>query len=142
MPFIDPERRRAYLRNVSPEVKAKRAVYHKAWRERNKERFAAYRKKYRGDRRPAHLTDRYGITTEQYETMLRDQHGACAICERVPDEILRVDHDHVTGRVRALLCRKCNTGIGFLGDSVPTLTKALMYLRLHDARGRDHAASE
>lgn len=142
MPYKNPADRRAQSRRKYAANRAVRSAYHKAWRDKNKAHCAAYRKAYRGDRRPKHLTERYGITSEQYDAMLAEQNGACAICSKVPAEILRVDHDHVTKQVRALLCRKCNTGIGFLGDSVATVTKALMYLRFHDAKGRGRVVNQ
>ena len=141
MPYKNPEDRRAQLRRKYAENPRERCAYHKAWREKNKERLAEYRKQYReGTRGAQGRWLRYGLTPEQFKEMVATQGGACAICRKVPLEILRVDHDHVTGQVRALLCRKCNTGIGFLGDSVQSVTKALMYLRHHAARGRRESA--
>jgi hypothetical protein len=63
--------------------------------------------------------------------MVAAQNGACKVCNEVPTETLRVDHCHVTGRVRGLLCRKCNTGLGMLRDSVAIVASALEYLRCH-----------
>jgi hypothetical protein len=69
------------------------------------------------------LKSLYGITEDDYAQMLVDQKMACAICrnpfERTPD----VDHCHVTGRVRGLLCRACNRGIGWL-ESSPEISEA------------------
>lgn len=137
MPHNTKEKRRACTnRNYAAKREAKLA-YHKTWRERNKEHLTAYWKARRaGLRGPEGRWHRYGLTNAEYTQMVIDQEGACAICDKIPHEVLRVDHDHVTGVVRALLCRKCNTGIGFLGDSVQSVTKALMYLRAHAAKGR------
>ncbi len=73
---------------------------------------------------------RYGITIDEYDTLLRSQNGVCAICSREPvdGQRLAVDHDHKTGKVRGLLCFKCNTGLGHLGDSLDTLKRAVDYL--------------
>ena len=50
-----------------------------------------------------------GVTTEVYERMLASQGGGCAICGNEPKtRRLHVDHDHATGRVRGLLCHRCN----------------------------------
>lgn len=58
---------------------------------------------------------------------LRDaQQGCCAICGRETD--LCADHDHQTGAVRGLLCRSCNVGIGFLGDTLEGVQRAVSYL--------------
>lgn len=84
---------------------------------------------------------RFGLTPDQYISMLDAQGGVCAICEkpersakkggRIKD--LAVDHDHETGAVRGLLCANCNKGIGNLGDSVDILIAAAAYLEA--ARG-------
>lgn len=75
------------------------------------------------------LKSLYGITLDEYNTMLSGQAGLCAICKRPPaKERLVVDHCHASGRVRGLLCRNCNSGIGKLGDSIETLRAAVAYL--------------
>lgn len=57
---------------------------------------------------------RYGITPEQYDTLLRSQNNTCAACQKPPPvgKPLLVDHCHDSGRVRALLCLPCNTALG------------------------------
>lgn len=76
-----------------------------------------------------HLTARYGISQEQYDEMLRRQGGVCAICEQPPiKHRLDVDHDHESGRVRGLLCRDCNLGVGKLKESLEILARAARYL--------------
>lgn len=80
----------------------------------------------------ARLKALYGITKEQYDEMLKSQFNLCAICE-LPFDVKtkpHVDHDHKTGRVRGLLCVKCNTGLGMFEDSQQSLLKAVSYLRL------------
>jgi len=55
------------------------------------------------------LRRKYGITVDDYDRIFRRQNGACAICGRLPGRWrLRVDHDHVSGKVRGLLCAVCN----------------------------------
>ena len=67
-----------------------------------------------------------------YQTMLNAQHGRCAICGvREEDSLggrLRVDHDHVTGDNRGLLCMNCNTALGHFRDSIELMTEAIQYL--------------
>jgi hypothetical protein len=72
---------------------------------------------------------KYGITAEQLESVLVQQGRSCAIC-RKPFEtgFFYVDHDHVTGKVRGALCRKCNMGLGKMCDSVDLLLEAVAYL--------------
>lgn len=70
------------------------------------------------------------FTQEDYDKLLATQNGVCAICIKPPKtRALAVDHDHNTGVVRGLLCGKCNTGLGLLGDTVDSLTIATQYLR-------------
>jgi len=68
----------------------------------------------------------YGMTVEEWETLFSSQKGACGICEKaVP---LCVDHCHETGKIRGLLCRKCNSALGMLDDSICLARKAVLYL--------------
>ena len=79
---------------------------------------------------------KYGITLEDQEQMLREQNNKCAICGK---EIFlfgsskkltaHVDHDHKTGKVRGLLCDKCNRGLGFFRDNEEYLINAASYLK-------------
>lgn len=77
------------------------------------------------------LVRRYGITLAEYDTMLDSQQGRCAICGTTePSNAGRfhVDHNHISGEVRGLLCSSCNMGIGKLQDSPIILRSALKYL--------------
>jgi hypothetical protein len=78
------------------------------------------------------LKQTYGLSTADYNAMLRQQNGACAICRQKSAERLCVDHCHKTRRVRGLLCRKCNTGLGCYGDDPERIAAAIAYLQ---ARG-------
>lgn len=92
----------------------------KNWRTKNPERAKYNRKRS--------LLTKYNMTPEEFTYMVMEQGGVCAICGLVPSA-LYVDHDHTTGAVRGLLCQKCNSGIGFLGDSLEGLEKAINYLK-------------
>jgi uncharacterized CHY-type Zn-finger protein len=72
---------------------------------------------------------RFGITLEGYAIRLENQRGRCAICGRVSERRLSVDHDHKTGKVRGLLCTRCNTGIGCFCDDQKLLNRAIEYLQ-------------
>ncbi len=78
---------------------------------------------------------RYGLTMDAYHAMLQEQSWRCAICgcsflvlPGMKAERPCVDHDHVTGAVRGLLCNQCNATIGMAGDRVDVLAKAIAYL--------------
>jgi hypothetical protein len=74
---------------------------------------------------------KYGLSLEQYQVLLFSQGGACAICKFIPgpgDNRLCVDHDHVTGKVRGLLCDRCNTGMGYFRDCPDFLNGGIKYL--------------
>lgn len=81
------------------------------------------------DRR-SHLKRKYGITPEPYDALLAEQEGGCAICGRPPrsDIALHVDHEHGTGRIRGLLCFRCNNALGDFDDDHDRLAKAVHYL--------------
>lgn len=83
----------------------------------------------------SHLVRNYGITIDDYEDMYNNQSGVCAICGQLETKKyngnivkLTVDHCHDTGKVRGLLCKRCNTALGGFNDSAKILTKALNYL--------------
>jgi Recombination endonuclease VII len=78
--------------------------------------------------RTALLKRRYGISPAEYDALLAKQGGACAICRRRAKGRLCVDHCHVTGMVRGLLCNECNGALGYLKDDQASLVAALAYL--------------
>lgn len=78
------------------------------------------------------LIHKYNITLEEYNKMLFKQDNKCAICERHLNELPKtfdVDHCHTTGKVRGLLCGKCNMGIGYFQDNSLIIEKALTYIK-------------
>ena len=80
----------------------------RAWGKANPEKLKQHRRK-------TLLKTKSGITPEIYKKMFEEQQGCCAICGRHQTEFKRtldVDHDHVTGKVRKLLCIYCNTNVG------------------------------
>jgi hypothetical protein len=94
-----------------------RSLSHKSFLERNRK-----------------LIARYGITQSDYQIMLAEQNFSCAICNsvysgRVGSFYFVVDHCHETGRVRGLLCHRCNISLGRISDSVEWLQAAIYYLQ-------------
>lgn len=72
---------------------------------------------------------KYGITVEQYDAMYQEQNGVCYICgEPEYHRALSIDHNHVTGKVRGLLCSNHNRALGLLNDDPDLLLKAHVYL--------------
>lgn len=84
----------------------------------NRQRYEAQRAtaEYLDRYRDRHLRKAYGIGLDEYRSMLAEQDGRCAICRRPESDFtksLSVDHCHETGRVRSLLCGRCNTHLGW-----------------------------
>lgn len=112
----DPEKVRASRRESARKWRAKRADY--------------TRDVYRAKGWKKHVFRTYGLTDAGYSSLLAQQHGRCRICFSEPDpgQRLHVDHDHDTGEVRALLCRRCNTLLGMARDESYIIESALQYL--------------
>lgn len=88
-----------------------------------------------GVKRNTLYKSRYGITLDDYNDMFAEQSGCCFICGVHQSELkisLCVDHCHVTNKVRGLLCRKCNSALGLLGDDINILKKAVQYLEEYE----------
>lgn len=81
---------------------------------------------------------RFGLTLADFDRLLAMQGGVCAICRQASQagrwRRFAVDHDHTTGEVRGLLCRACNTGLGFFADAVKRLMQAIQYLSASEER--------
>jgi hypothetical protein len=107
-----------------------------------RERYNAYHREYltthKYQKFGRNLERLYGITAAEYNRMVSTQCGACAICGDVPGadpraaakhNLLVVDHDHVTGAVRDLLCGRCNLMLGQSRDDARRLDAGAAYLR-------------
>lgn len=108
----------------------------KKWYIKNKEQRRVISKAYwakpenKEKNRRRWLQRGYGITLETYQALFESQNGLCAICGEKCSikRTLSVDHNHQTGTVRGLLCHKCNTAIGFLGENIGRLQNVIDYL--------------
>jgi len=121
----------------------KAEVYRKDYYAKNKEKYQAYAKAYAKENQEliTHnawvrlLFKKYGLTEAQFHVLLDKQDGKCGICEAGIRGIINryrlahVDHCHSTGKVRGMLCRKCNVGIGMFGDGHEVASKAVEYLQ-------------
>ena len=86
--------------------------------------------------RRSKLKTKYGLTQAQVDEMTLSQGGLCAICKKPPSGTyanakLHIDHSHKTGTIRAMLCSKCNTALGLVGESVEVLHMMIYYLETH-----------
>jgi hypothetical protein len=93
----------------------------------------ASRNRLHGSTRHYHLRRRYGIGGAEVAAMLAQQGGCCPVCLRaLTVKDCHVDHDHVTGKVRGILCFNCNGGLGQFRDNARLLRRAARYLRGHN----------
>ena len=130
----------------------KERVYHQAYRQRPevKERQKEYQQFYqtlpsvkerkrvyqKGYVRTYHLRKQYGLTPEDFESMLSGQNHSCAVCKTTrwgkPGPM--VDHDHKTRAVRGILCFSCNAAAGLLKDSPTRAKKMANYLKARNSK--------
>jgi len=106
--------------------------YMRIWTSKNQEKVQGYIHKPRGreDNLKAYLKHRYGLSIQEYMSLVDEQNGKCAICysEPVIYDRLHVDHDHETGQVRGLLCYHCNVALGHFRDNPQIVQSALDYI--------------
>src|SRR5574341_314869 len=110
----------------------------KRWYETNSERHKAGSRRFR-DKNPEYNKEvsfyyklkRNKLSKKEYKVMLRQQDGVCAICGKANKDgrRLAIDHNHATGKVRGLLCTKCNLNLGIIESF---LKQALEYLDKYD----------
>lgn len=135
----------AYARAAYKRNPAKAKAAHQRWLKthpeygagyylRHKEKVTARNKRWRathpGAHRQATRARKYGLSGEAFAALLSAQGHLCAVCA-VPladDRRTHVDHDHVSGQVRGLLCGPCNQGLGLFADSTVRLQLAISYL--------------
>jgi hypothetical protein len=111
----------------------------KEWDAENKDRRKEYDKNFKTKNpdyfKNKHLESTYGIPIEEYDRMLHNQRGRCAVCGKHAEETHRkrlfVDHSHATGKIRALLCQQCNTALGMVKEDTDILFALVAYLEEH-----------
>ena len=130
-----------YTRNKDKIRKAAKEYYEKN-KEKIKENSRKYyynKCKYDISRTAENRFKKYGITLEEYLSLHKEQQGLCAICGKAESsqiksgkqKSLAVDHCHETGKVRGLLCFKCNSALGKFNDDPDLLRKAIIYIGYH-----------
>ncbi len=122
-------------RNNTPEGKAKKRSYYASPGVKQRQALN-------------HLKSRYGVSPEEYKRKLAEQKGVCAICGNPETTKLRgkvwrlcVDHDHNTGQVRGLLCRDCNTSLGYLQEDTLRIAKMIVYIDKYKTKAKSVTAS-
>lgn len=130
---LNAARRREYRRKNREKIDALK----RRWERENPDRVAAARALRRirdaKTKLAAHLRYHYSLTVDDYLALLTIQGGKCAICGVAQNDHgrwrrLNLDHDHKTGRVRGLLCTKCNSALGYFSDTPGRLRRAADYL--------------
>lgn len=98
------------------------------WREENLETYNAGMRKYNKKHYKRFRMLRYKITPEQYEELKEKQNNLCAICKKPPQKTrpLAIDHNHLTGKVRGLLCYSCNRNMHLI-DNKKLLNDSIVY---------------
>ncbi len=90
------------------------------------------RRRTKLQRREQNIRRKYGLSSDQYQSLLIEQDSKCTICGTKQEDFKRklsVDHDHITGQIRGLLCFKCNSAIGLLNDDPELIKKAYKYIK-------------
>lgn len=127
-----PARKKLYdktYQQLNKEVLAKKAKLRYS-PEKEHERYLKNLDKHKVLGRARGLKRNFGITVADYEQMFSRQKGVCAICEKPETRRrLSVDHCHKTGKIRGLLCNKCNRGLGYFYDDKNLMKKATEYLK-------------
>jgi hypothetical protein len=123
-----------HLKNLEKENKRSREYHathkkedllrNKQYRINNPEKSGKWYRKYQ-------LKIKHGITEDMYIKLYTEQNGRCAICNTHQDDItmpFHIDHDHTTGKIRGLLCNRCNMALGLLKDNSDIFQSAIDYI--------------
>ncbi len=114
-------------------LRAERSKALSKWQKKNPHKISGYVRK-----------NKYGITPAEYAALLAAQLHLCAICEKPESESttpgrrtksLSVDHDHDTGKIRGLICTRCNLLLGYAKNSTTILKSAIAYMEYHEKQG-------
>jgi hypothetical protein len=118
--------REEYLTSYRSTKRERTLSNKRRWKEKNPDKVKS-----------AALMSDYGINLDQYRLMLTLQNNCCAICKVHKDTFtnaLHVDHNHITGKVRGLLCLSCNRALGLLKDNKDLFLSAANYLEVTDGK--------
>lgn len=99
--------------------------------ESRRKNYLKHKEKYKLSMKEYSLKRKFNLSQEDYNNLLQNQNGVCAICKQICTRALAVDHDHSTNKIRGLLCNNCNRGLGHLKDSITILKEATAYLEYY-----------
>lgn len=129
------EKIKEYYENNKESIKQKSKEYYN----KNKKKISKSGKKYRLENKEKikqrdwkYNLKKYNLTENEYYEILNNQNGCCKICKTNQIDLntpLHIDHSHETGKIRGLLCNKCNQGLGLFNDDILLLTESIKYLQ-------------
>lgn len=122
------------LYNIMKKYREKNSEYIK---ESHKQYYLDNKRRCREINRNNACKRKYGISYQQKQEMILAQNHKCLCCgealEKLPSNCIHVDHDHITGKIRGILCRRCNAALGFVGENVKIAFKLYEYVRKYCA---------
>ena len=124
-------------RMLDPKVVARKRETTKKWKEANKEHITRQAREYK-------FNKTYGINVDTYLLMIKEQGNICVLCEKEFESNFKavgkvypcIDHCHITGKVRKLLCTNCNTALGLVRENKKTLFNMIKYIIQHNENRR------
>jgi hypothetical protein len=137
MPYRDADKAREQVLRYRHGHPEKVKEYNKKQYAANRDKQIAKTRKWQADHpelcrlmdRRHHLKTKFGLTLEQHKEMYLSQNGCCALChEPIEYDSVQTDHNHVTGKVRGLLCRRCNVFVGYLEKNEGLLYDAFKWI--------------
>ena len=107
----------------------------------NAKRASIYEKTHTAERRKTTIKRKYNLLYEDWLKMWTDQEGKCKICQApfIKPSDAHIDHSHRAGKVRSLLCFRCNAGLGCFDDDPNLMLKAMNYLTSSQGEANDEA---
>jgi len=128
---IHKEEKKIYLKKYHEEHHEEELIKSQKYEETHRGQRDEYKKEYRKMNRKLINAKKHSLSLEEFNDLFESQDGCCAICGRHQTELkhaLCIDHNHVTGEVRGLLCDSCNKLLGFSSDDIEILLNAIKYL--------------
>ena len=142
MPYKDYNKRLEFRKTHREEINA----YQREYRRTHPEKIKTISKKYTNTHKNEikirskkwSLKTKYGLSITEFDNLLLSQDNRCAICKEPLDlqnpKNVNIDHNHLTGKVRGILCLKCNVAIGLLRDNPEYVYNAYKYLKERDSK--------